>query len=60
MKSYFKKAWKGFVAAVTSPTAVKQEKSAAVFITTRIVLSLGASAGVVAGVEGVFRIFGWA
>jgi hypothetical protein len=56
MKAGFKKAWHGFAAAVTSPTAVQKEKSLAVFVGTRVALSLGASAGVVAV---VVKIIGW-
>jgi hypothetical protein len=56
MKKFASKAWHGFVAAVTSPEAVKKEKSLAVFIGTRVALSLGASAGAVAL---VVKILGW-
>lgn len=56
MKVRAGKAWRGFVAAVTSPDAVKKEKSLAVFVGTRVALSLGASAGVVAA---VVKIIGW-
>ena len=48
MKVVLKKAWRGFLAAITSPTAVEQEKNLAVFLITRVLISVGASAGVVA------------
>lgn len=47
---FIKKAWAGFVAAITSPTAVAKEKNLAVFVGVRVALSLGASAGLVAAV----------
>lgn len=37
-----RKAWHGFRAAVTSPEAVKQERSLAVMIVTRVLLAIGA------------------
>lgn len=49
--SFFKRAWRGFTAAVTSPTAVQQEKNLAVFVAVRVALALGASAGLVAVIE---------
>lgn len=42
-----RKVWHAFTAAVTSPTAVKQEKSLAVLVAVRIALAIGASAGLV-------------
>lgn len=36
----------GFLAAVTSPTAVQKERSLAAFIIGRVLLAAGASAGV--------------
>lgn len=36
-----------FIAAVTSPSAVAQERSLAVFIVTRVLLASGASYGIV-------------
>jgi hypothetical protein len=41
-----RKAWRGFLAGVTSTDAVKLEKSLAALIITRVVISLGASAGI--------------
>lgn len=46
--STLKKLWHAFTAAITSPTAVKQEKSLAAFILVRLLLAVGASAGLVA------------
>ena len=46
-----RKAWKGFLAAVTSPEAVKAEKSLAVFIAVRVLQAVGAGAGLAALVE---------
>lgn len=51
MKTFAKKAWRGFIAAVTSPTAVKHEKSLAVFIAVRVLQAVGASAALVALIE---------
>lgn len=51
MKSKLKKAGNAFLAAITSPDAVKAEKSLAVFITTRVLIAVGASAGLVALVQ---------
>lgn len=42
-----KKIWVALVAAVTSPTAIKQEKSLGVFILGRVLLAVGASAALV-------------
>lgn len=53
--SFFKRVTHAVTAAVTSPDAVKKEKSLAVFVGVRIALSLGASAGLV---EAVSRIVG--
>lgn len=47
MKAKLKAALAAFVAAVTSPTAVKAEKSVAVLVVTRVLLSVGASAALV-------------
>lgn len=38
--------WHGLVAAVTSPTAVKQERSLGALIVGRVLLAAGASYGV--------------
>lgn len=38
---------RAFVAAVTSPTAVKQEKNLVVFVLVRVLLAAGASDGIV-------------
>lgn len=42
MKIKLKKAAAAFLAAVTSPDAVKQEKSLTLFVTTRVLLAIGA------------------
>jgi hypothetical protein len=42
-----KKVVRAIVAAVTSPEAVKLEKSLAVLVATRVLLAVGASAGLV-------------
>lgn len=41
-----RKVWAAFKAAVTSPEAVKQERSLAALIVFRLVLTTGASVGV--------------
>lgn len=51
--SKLKKAWRAFLAAITSPTAVKQEKSVAVFIVTRVLLAIGASEGLIKLVQAI-------
>lgn len=43
----FKKILRGFQAAVTSPTAVKQERSLAAFVIGRVLLAAGASTALV-------------
>jgi hypothetical protein len=59
LKKFATRVWRGFVAAVTSPDAVKREKSFAAFVITRFALSVGASAGTVVVVEKVVElIFG--
>lgn len=47
MKKKLNAIWHALVAAVTSPTAVKQERSLAAFIITRLLLAAGATEGVV-------------
>lgn len=47
MKAWLTKVWHAFTAAVTSPTAVQQERSFATFVTVRILLAIGASASLV-------------
>lgn len=47
MKARLKKAGSAILAAVTSPEAVKQEKSLAVLVASRALLAAGASAGLV-------------
>lgn len=47
MKKKLAAVWHGLVAAVTSPTAVKQEKSLAALVAGRVLLAAGASAGIV-------------
>lgn len=47
----FKRVLRAFTAAVTSPTAVTQEKNLVVFVVLRTALALGASAGLVAVIE---------
>lgn len=46
-----KKIWRGLVAAVTSPEAVKQERSLAALVLARVLLAAGASTGLVELVE---------
>lgn len=45
-QNVFKKAWHGVVAAVTSPAAVKQERSLAALVVGRVLLAVGSSYGV--------------
>lgn len=45
--SKIKKILRSFVAAVTSPTAVKDEKNLVVFVAVRVLLAAGASDGLV-------------
>lgn len=45
--SVLKRAWKGFLTAVTSSVAVKEEKNIAVVIVTGVLLSVGATDGLV-------------
>lgn len=47
MKAILKKAWAGFVTAVTSSAVEKQEKNIAVTVITGVLLSIGASDGLV-------------
>lgn len=47
MKSKLKLAARAALAAVTSPEAVKMEKHLAVFVAVRVLLAVGASAGLV-------------
>lgn len=42
-----KRAWKGFLTAATSSAAIKSEKNLTVTIITGVLLSVGASAGLV-------------
>ena len=51
----FKRAAHAFLAAVTSPEAVKQEKNLAVLIVTRVALAVGASASLVSLVGKFFN-----
>ena len=53
-----KKFWASIKAAVTSPTAVVEEKNLAVFAATRILLAVGAGAGVVGLVTAVIQGLG--
>lgn len=46
-KAVLKRAWAGFLAAATSSAAVKQEKNLAVTVVSGILLSVGASVGLV-------------
>lgn len=48
---FLKRAGRAFVAAVTSPEAVKKEKALAVFIVVRVALALGASASFIQLIE---------
>ncbi len=43
----FKKGLAAFIAAVTSPTFITAERNAAVFVVTRVLLAVGASAAVI-------------
>lgn len=54
MKAVVKRVVSAVVAAVTSPEAVKAEKSIAVLVVVRVALALGASAALV---ETISRIF---
>lgn len=45
--SFFTKVARGFMAAVTSPTAVQDEKNLAVFVLIRLLIAAGASDGIV-------------
>jgi len=45
-------------AAVTSPSAVAQEKNLAVFVGTRVLLAVGASAGTIGLVEAIIKSLG--
>lgn len=45
--SKLKKALGAFVAAVTSPEVVQAERSVAVFVLTRVLLAVGASAALI-------------
>lgn len=47
MKAFLKKAWAGFVTAVTSSAVEKQEKNLAVTVVTGILVAVGASDGLV-------------
>lgn len=47
---------RAFVAAVTSPTAVKQEKSLVVFVAVRVLLAAGASDGIVQLVQLIGKV----
>lgn len=47
MKTLARKAWNGFLAAVTSPTAIEKEKSLAILIAVRVLIAVGASDGLI-------------
>lgn len=47
MKSKLKAAGNAFLAAITSPTAIKAEKTIGVLVAVRILQAVGASAGLV-------------
>jgi hypothetical protein len=49
--SVARRVWRGLLAAVTSPEAVKQERSLAALIVGRVALALGSSAGLAALIE---------
>lgn len=53
--SKLKQMGRAVVAAVTSPTAVKEEKSLAVLVLTRLLLAAGASEGIVQLVQLVVK-----
>jgi hypothetical protein len=46
-KGIVKRAWAGFLTAVTSSSAVKAEKNLAVTVVTGVLLAVGASTGLV-------------
>ena len=54
-KTLAKKVWAGFLTAVTSSAAVKDEKNIAVTVVTGILLSVGATAGLVTLVTQVIQ-----
>lgn len=45
MKAVLKRAYKGFLAAVSSPTVVQSEKNTAIFVVTRVLAAVGGLAG---------------
>lgn len=47
LKTILKKVWAGFLTAVTSSAAVKAEKNLAVTVVTGILISVGASVGLI-------------
>lgn len=51
MKAHLKAAGRAFLAAVTSRSVVPIEKKLAVFVAVRVLVALGASAGLVAAVS---------
>lgn len=51
MKNKLRLMGRAFLAAVTSPEAVKQERSLAAFIVVRVALAIGASAAFVSFIE---------
>ena len=55
VKTLAKKVWAGFLTAVTSSAAVKDEKNIAVTVVTGILLSVGATAGLVTLVTQVIQ-----
>lgn len=55
MKAKAKKVGAAVLAALSSPTAVTAEKSVGVLVATRVLLAVGASAGVVSVVEKIIN-----
>lgn len=47
MRNKFRVAFRAFLAAITSPEAVKLERGLAAFIVVRVLIAVGASAGLV-------------
>ncbi len=54
-KRILKRAWAGFLTAATSSAAVKDEKNIAVTVVTGVLLSIGASAGLVSLISSLIQ-----
>lgn len=57
--AWYKRAWRGLVAAFGSTEAVKTEKSLGVLVGTRLLLSVGASAATIGTVHQILKQLGW-